>query len=183
MNKIFELLKDKMFVMSFVILSALIIGVTGLMLEVDLFENYVKDLHSFIGVVVVVAILFHIWQNIAGVKRYSSSSIFKKLALVAVAVIVISVGASVAESFYGHEHSKVDSHVLSAVSDKIFALELNQSLTILTGNAENGKALLQKAGLKTDNAKTLADVMANSGVTQSQVYSVLNIKRSKEHKD
>lgn len=69
-----------------------------------------------------------------------------------------------------------DATMLSAISDRVFALDINQALELLVGNVDDGKAKLQSAGISLDGSKTLADVLNKTSKTKVDIYSALGIK-------
>ena len=67
----------------------LVVGITGVMMYFHLFTSSVKDLHEILGLLFVVAALFHVLVNFKQMKQYFSKKIFLSLAVV---VTIISSG-------------------------------------------------------------------------------------------
>lgn len=168
------MVSNRMIITSVTTLMFLVVGITGIMLFFHIADMYVKEMHNFLGIAMVIAVLLHGIQNLANLKRYATTKVFAGLTALC---LVIVIGFLVAGSFGGGKgdmSGKVDPMTAFVISDKFLNADISVTLPMLVSDVEAAKVKMKSVGVDIDNVKTLNDV-AKNGMPLGKLFNILGI--------
>ncbi len=140
----------------------LVIAISGLMMFFHLFSMQVKELHEILGVVFVIAALFHIFFNWGSMQRYFT----KKTFLGAFALTAIVSGVFVVNNLSG-----VDSKGI--ILRKVLDAPLQSSLSILGVERDVALKRLQANGIKLEEGKNITEIAKANQTNPFRIVGIL----------
>lgn len=135
----------------------LVVGITGILMYLHLFDKYTKDLHEILGLAFVAVVIFHIIFNFKSMKQYFSKKIFFLSALIVLAISSVFI---------------INSASSKEINPKRVAIE-----TLLNGNLEQVLVLFNKdTDLLKIEGNSLKELSKNNQTSPFEIIEILSKK-------
>lgn len=151
---------------SFTTLLFLIIGISGIMMFFHFYDGLVKELHEILGLVFMLAVLFHVAFNWSSMKNYFSKKIF-----ISVSAIVALISAIfISQSLNQGENPK------GIVFNKVFNAPLTTSFKLLNGNYENAIKKLKEQNINLISSNNIESIAKANNTSPFRIISIITTK-------
>lgn len=151
---------------SFTTLLFLVIGISGVMMFFHFNDNLVKNLHEILGLVFVLAVLFHIVFNWASMKNYFSKKIFMSIAV----VIVLISGVFMSQS------SNQTSDPKMLIIKSTINAPIKNSLAILNIKYQDAIQKLKDQNFKEIEGKSIGAIAKANNTSPFKIIGILTTK-------
>lgn len=143
-----------------------VIGVSGLMLFFGLFEDSVKEMHEWIGLAFVAAVILHLARNWIPLQVMMRQKATKASALAVALVAAVFIGGAM---MGGEEENP-----LRVMARAVETAPLEASAAVLGISQDEIFARLRKAGIEpAADARSLADIIKKSGADPRRVMGAV----------
>ena len=141
----------------------LVIGISGIMMFFNLFDMQVKDLHEILGLVFVLAIVFHLFYNWKSMKNYFNKKVFFA-SLVFVSIIS---SVFVVNSLNQPQNPK------RVIIEKIIQTPFENSIKVFNITHDKAILKLKKENIKVTNIQSIQAISKVNGISPFKVISIL----------
>jgi amino acid transporter len=150
------------FITPFLSLVFLVVGISGLLILLHLFDGYTEVVHEILGLFFLICAIFHIILNWNALKFHFKKGVFLPALC---AVLTLSVVLIVLESM----HPPVDLQIM----DRIVKAPVKDAFRALNVDYDITKVKLARIGVSIDQAQTLEDLWINSDVGAEEVIDLI----------
>lgn len=140
----------------------LIIGGSGVLMFFHLFESYVKELHEILGLFFVAAVLFHLFYNWGGMRRYFPKKIF-----VVTALAVLTATSAFLLSAEGGENPKV------VIIEAVLGAPLGEVSRLLGVDSQEATQRLAEEGFILSGQGTIIDIAKSNERSPFEVIQLI----------
>lgn len=140
-----------------------IIGISGVMMFFHFFDSSVKQLHENIGLVFVVAAVFHVIMNWKSMKNYFSKKIF----ISAVVIVTAISGVFISQNLDNGNNPK------KVLMQKVLNASLEDSFDLLNGNYLDASKKLESQNIRVFDEKSIIDIAKANEISPFKVVSII----------
>jgi membrane protease YdiL (CAAX protease family) len=152
----------KVWATSLTALVFLVVGISGVMLFFHLGEQYVKNLHEYLGVLFVFAAFFHLFFNWKPMKRYFTKRAFQ---IGLVGTILVS-ALFVLNSSSSHSSK-------GALANLLLQAPLQTSSSVFHTDAKSAIESLKSANIDAREQDTIVSIAKRNQISPMEVVNVL----------
>lgn len=153
---------NRNYVTPFISLVFLMVGISGLLMFLHLFDGYTEVLHEVLGLFFVICAVFHIILNWKSLKLHFKKGVFLPAML---GVLTISTILIVTERIYPPVDLQIMNRIVKApVKDAFRALKVDYN---------EAKMKLSKIGISVDEAKNLEDLWKDIDTSPEEVMDLI----------
>lgn len=145
----------------------LIIGISGAMMFLNFFGNYVKSLHEYLGFAFLIAVALHLFYNWKSMKRYFIKRTFYVTLMVTVLV----------SSVFILQSSQQATNPKKTVLKSVINAPIKKAYDIL--EITNAKEKLEKENISITNAKSILELAKANNTSPFRIISILTQGNSK----
>lgn len=153
---------NRNYITPFISLVFLVVGLSGLLMFLHLFDGYTEVVHEYLGVFFVVCAVFHIILNWKALKIHFKRGVFIPALL---GVVVISVTLIVGESMY----PPVDITIIN----KIVKAPINDAFKALEVDYSEARKRLETNGISIEGATTIEAIWINNNADPEKVIDLI----------
>jgi len=129
-------------------------------------DGLVKSLHEILGLVFMIAVVFHIIFNWSSMKNYFSKKIF-------ITATIITIGIS---SIFIIQNLNQGQSPKGLVFDKVFNAPLSESFRLLNGDYANAIKKLKEQNIDLLDTKTIKSIAKKNNTSPFRIISIISTK-------
>ena len=148
---------------SFTTLTFLVIAISGIMMFFHFFGMEVKALHNILGLIFVIAGVFHVIMNWKAMKNYFSKKIFISASLI---VTIISAGLIYASSTQGKNPKDI-------LFNKVFTAPNTTSFALLSNNYEEALKRLKEQNINVIENNTIDAIAKANQISPFKIIKII----------
>lgn len=153
---------NRNYVTPFITLVFFVVGLSGLLMFLHLFDGYTEVVHEFLGVFFLLCAFFHILLNWKALKIHFKKGVFIPAGL---AVVIVSIIIIIQQQLNPKVDTMLLNRIIKAPVDDVFkALQVDSSQAVIR---------LQTNGISIDGAKTIEDIWINNDVDPEEVFDLI----------
>lgn len=142
----------------------LVVGTSGVFLYFHIFERSVKELHEILGLVFVVAALFHVLFNFKAMKNYFTNKTFL---LSTVVVVIISLSFIIPNSTNTAPNPK------RVIINSVLNAPIEDAVIVLGSDMDQFELRLQKQGLMLNEEATINQLAKSNGTSPFRLIDII----------
>ncbi len=142
-----------------------VVGTSGVFLYFHIFERSVKELHELLGLVFVVAALFHVIFNFNAMKRYFSNKIFLASSVV---VLIVSLAFIIPNSANADRPNPK-----LAIINTVLNAPIEDAVSILGNDMELLEEKLKNNNLILNEETTIRQLAKNNNVSPFKIVDLI----------
>lgn len=153
---------NRNYVTPFISLVFFVVGLSGLLMFLHLFDGYTEVVHEYLGVLFVVCAVFHIILNWKALKIHFKKGVFIPALL---GILTISVILIVGESMYPPVNTIIINKIIKApINDAFKALEVDYS---------EATKRLKANGISIEKAATIEEIWITNNTDPEEVIDLI----------
>lgn len=129
------------------------------------FDDYVKEMHEWLGLVFVAAVFLHAFVHVKSLKNYFSKPLFQGIGVISLAAVLAFV-LSVEE---GPNPKRI-------LIDSVLNAPLESSVKVLGNEYSHVKEKLAKQGIKIEAMKSINDVAKSNKISPFELVGMISQK-------
>jgi hypothetical protein len=153
---------SRIIVTPYISLIFLVIGITGILMALHIFDGYTETVHEILGLVFVVFSILHVLVNWKVLKN-----LFKKNYFMKPTIIVLAISITIA--FWGQGHGEHARYMTKKISEA----EMNMALELLNIEMEDAISKLKNKGLEIGNSSTIAEIALLNDESNKLIIEVI----------
>ena len=153
---------NRNYITPFISLVFLVVGLSGLLMFLHLFDGYTEVVHEYLGIFFVICAAFHIILNWKALRIHFKKGVFIPALL---GVLVLSVILIVSE--------RMSPPVDLIIFNKMVKAPINDAFRALDINYEKASEKLKENGLSIEEATTIEDIWINNDSNPEKVIDLI----------
>lgn len=147
---------------SFTFFLFIVLGVSGILMFLHVFDDYIETVHEIMGLAFVLASSFHILLNWKQMKRYFSKRIFLISGILVFLISLMFV-------FLGKDHKDPRDVIISSLLNTPISI----SFVVLGNNYEKTKTKLEEMGIVINGSTTIEEISKNNGISTRRIVEAI----------
>jgi len=143
-------------------LTFLVIATTGVMMYFHLFGKYTKEMHEILGLVFVVAVIFHVLFNFNSMKQYFSKKIFYIISCFTFVIVLLFI-----------YNAPEQNHQKRIVYNTVVNANIENSFLLFVDDMDLVMLKLENAGITVDSAKSIKEIAKKNNISSSEIIKIL----------
>lgn len=153
---------NRNYITPFVSLVFLVVGLSGMLMFLHLFDGYTEIVHEYLGVFFVICAVFHIILNWKGLRVHFKKGVFLPTAL---GVLTISIVLIISE--------RMNPPVDTIIINKIVKAPITNVFEALDINYDKVSAKLKENGILIETATTIEEIWINNNTDPEEVIDLI----------
>lgn len=150
------------FVTPYITMIFIIIGITGILMALHIFDGYTETLHEVLGILFVIFSLLHIVVNWKSLKSH-----FKKKTFITSVIVVLLLSTVIAILGKGHgEHEPI-------IMEKLSVADIANTFEILGIDYHEAEIKLKNNDIIIDNSKTIEDIALKNSESKKKIIELI----------
>lgn len=150
------------FVTPFITIIFLIIGVTGILMALHIFDGYTETLHEALSLLFVIFSLLHIIVNWKSLKNH-----FKKKTFTTALIVVLLLSAAIAVLGKGHgEHERI-------IMKKLSVADIANTFELLEIDYNVAEKKLKNNNIVIGNSKTIEEIALKNSESSKKIIELI----------
>lgn len=141
------------------------IGLSGIMMFFHFFDDYVKEMHEWLGLVFVAAVFLHVFVHMKSLKNYFSKPLFQGFSVITLAAVFAFV-VSIEE---GPNPKRI-------LINSVLNAPLESSVKVLGSEYLYVKDKLANNGIKIEAMKSINDIAKSNKISPFELVKMISLK-------